>query len=146
MQAGAGAAGFHLRGAPARGAAGEWRVVADPTAASGRAIAQTEQGSHRLPLPARGLQTLSGEGRRSRRCASNRSAATVDQAGGIAVRLSTPDDYYVVRANALENNVRFYRVVKGKREQLGGANAKVAANQWHTLALQGRGRPLHRLI
>jgi hypothetical protein len=43
---------------------------------------------------------------------------TVDEAGGIAVRLSTPDDYYVARANALEENVRFYRVVKGKREQL----------------------------
>jgi hypothetical protein len=34
------------------------------------------------------------------------------------VRLLTPDDYYVVRANALEENVRFYRVVKGRREQL----------------------------
>ncbi len=66
-------------------------------------------------------------------------AGTVDQAGGIAVRLSTPDDYYVVRANALEDNVRFYRVVKGKREQLASANAKVAANQWHTLALKAEG-------
>ena len=47
-------------------------------------------------------------------------AGAVDQAGGIAVRLSTPDDYYVVRANALEDNVRFYRVVKGRREQLAG--------------------------
>ena len=45
-------------------------------------------------------------------------AGTVEQAGGIAVRLATPDDYYVVRANALEDNVRFYRVVKGRREQL----------------------------
>jgi hypothetical protein len=34
-------------------------------------------------------------------------AGTVDQAGGIAVRLLTPDDYYVVHANALEDNVRF---------------------------------------
>jgi hypothetical protein len=33
----------------------------------------------------------------------------VEQAGAIAVRLTSPDDYYVVRANALENNVRFYR-------------------------------------
>ena len=55
-------------------------------------------------------------------------AGTVDQAGGIAVRLQTPDDYYVVRANALEDNVRFYRVVKGKREQLASANTKVATN------------------
>ena len=66
-------------------------------------------------------------------------AGTVDQAGGIAVRLSTPDDYYVARANALEDNVRFYRVVNGKREQLASANAKVEPNQWHTLALTAEG-------
>lgn len=35
--------------------------------------------------------------------------------------------------------MRFYRVVKGKREQLASANAKVAANQWHTLALKAEG-------
>jgi hypothetical protein len=66
-------------------------------------------------------------------------AGTVDQAGGIAVRLQTPDDYYVVRANALEDNVRFYRMVKGKREQLAGSNVKVAPNTWHTLALRAEG-------
>src|SRR5260370_633480 len=66
-------------------------------------------------------------------------AGTVDQAGGIAVRLTTPDDYYVVRANALEDNVRFYRVVKGRRQELKGANIKVAGNQWHTLGLRAEG-------
>ena len=66
-------------------------------------------------------------------------AGTVDQAGGIAIRLQTPDNYYVVRANALEDNVRFYRVVKGKREQLAGVNVKVAGNTWHTLALRAEG-------
>ena len=55
------------------------------------------------------------------------------------MRLSTPDDYYVARANALEDNVRFYRVVKCKREQLASANAKVEPNQWHTLALTAEG-------
>ena len=64
---------------------------------------------------------------------------TVDQAGGIAVRVVTPDDYDVLRANALEDNVRFYRVVKGQREQLGGADVKVAPNVWHTLALKAKG-------
>ncbi|MFL5267081.1 MAG: hypothetical protein ACJ8AH_10885 [Stellaceae bacterium] len=63
----------------------------------------------------------------------------VDQAGGIAVRLTTNDDYYVVRANALEDNVRFYRVVKGRREQIKGINTKVASNQWHTLGLRAEG-------
>jgi hypothetical protein len=63
----------------------------------------------------------------------------VDQAGGIVVRLTTPDDYYVVRANALEDNVGFYRVVKGKREQITGADAKVVFNEWHTLGLRAEG-------
>ena len=60
----------------------------------------------------------------------------VDQAGGIVVRFATPDDYYVARANALEDNVRFYRVVKGRREQIKGVNTKVASNEWHTLELR----------
>jgi hypothetical protein len=51
-------------------------------------------------------------------------AGTVNRAGGIAMRLARPGDCYLVRANALEHNVRFYRVVKGKREQLASANAR----------------------
>src|SRR5206468_8388613 len=66
-------------------------------------------------------------------------AGKVDQAGGIAVRLASADDYYVVRANALEDNIRFYRVVKGSRQQIQGANLKVAPNQWHTLGLRAEG-------
>ena len=49
------------------------------------------------------------------------------------------DNYYVARANALEDNVRFYRVVAGRREQLGGANLKVTPNEWHTLGLRAEG-------
>ncbi len=48
----------------------------------------------------------------------------------------SPDDYYVVRANALEDNVRFYRVVKGRREELAGKNLKVVPGQWHKLAIR----------
>ena len=55
------------------------------------------------------------------------------------MRLADPDNYYVARANAMEDNVRFYRVVNGRREQLGGANLKVPANAWHTLGLRAAG-------
>ena len=54
-------------------------------------------------------------------------AGRVDQAGGIAVRLANADNYYVVRANALEDNVRFYRVVRGRRDQIDGVNTKLPA-------------------
>jgi hypothetical protein len=63
----------------------------------------------------------------------------VDQAAGLAVRLVDRNNYYIVRANALENNVRLYRVVAGKREQFAGANVKVTVRQWHTLTLRARG-------
>jgi len=67
-------------------------------------------------------------------------AGKVDRAGGIAVRIEDPNNYYIARANALENNVRFYRVVTGKRQQLGGADIRVTSGEWHTLALEAKGQ------
>jgi hypothetical protein len=64
---------------------------------------------------------------------------TVDQAGGIVIRLASANDYYVVRANALEDNVRFYRVVAGRREMLAGANTKVSPQAWHALGIVANG-------
>ena len=55
------------------------------------------------------------------------------------MRLASPDNYYVVRANALEDNVRFYRVLNGRRQQIQGADVKVAPSQWHTLGLRAEG-------
>jgi hypothetical protein len=121
-----------------QGGAGEWILVTDPSAAGGRAIAQVskDRTDYRFPLAV--YKPYSGKDLELS-VRFKPVAGTVDQAGGIAVRLSTPDDYYVAGANALEDNVRFYRVVKGRREQLASANAKVAANQWHTLALRAEG-------
>lgn len=63
----------------------------------------------------------------------------VDRAAGIVLRLRDPDNYYVVRANALEDNVRLYRVVKGERRQFAGASAKVPSAQWQTLRIRAEG-------
>jgi hypothetical protein len=46
---------------------------------------------------------------------------------------------YVTRANAAEDNVRLYHVVKGRRRQFAGWDGKVAAQTWHTLAVEARG-------
>ena len=62
-----------------------------------------------------------------------------DQAGGVVWRAKDPNNYYIARANALEDNVRFYRVVNGRRQQIQSANLKVASNQWHTLGLRAEG-------
>jgi Domain of Unknown Function (DUF1080) len=120
------------------GAPATWIVVADATAASGRAIAQTstDRTDYRFPLAVYQLISPKDVEVTVR---FKPVAGKVDQAGGIAVRLTTPDDYYVVRANALEDNVRFYRVIKGNRQQIAGANTKVAPGEWHTLSLKAQG-------
>jgi len=120
------------------GEAGKWTVVADPTASNGQALGQlsNDRTDYRFPLAI--YKPYSGKDLEFS-VRFKAVAGTVDEAGGIVLRLSTPDDYYVARANALEDNVRFYRVVKGRREQLAGADLKVSANQWHTLTLRAEG-------
>ena len=49
-------------------------------------------------------------------------SGTIDQAAGLVARYRNKDNYYVVRANALENNVRPYKVERGNRKQFAGAN------------------------
>ena len=121
-----------------RGRSGEWTVVADASAEGGRAIAQVSRDKTGYRFPLAIYKPFSGRDVEVS-VRFKPVAGTVDQAGGIAVRLQTPDDYYVVRANALEDNVRFYRVVKGQRQQLAGADIKVLPNVWHTLALKAQG-------
>ena len=65
-------------------------------------------------------------------------AGTVDQAGGVIARYTPAGDYYLARANALENNVRFYRVVAGKRHMIAGVDANVTSRTWHTLGIAAR--------
>ena len=120
------------------GGPAQWIIVPDTTAQGGLALEQASRDTadYRFPLAIyKPLSTANVAVQVRFKAVSG----TVDRAGGIAVRLTTPDDYYVVRANALEDNVRFYRVVKGRREQLKSANVKVSANEWHTLALKAEG-------
>ena len=56
-----------------------------------------------------------------------------DQAGGLVFRYKDNNNYYVLRANALENNVRLYTVINGNRRQIAGRNTKVTSNEWHLL-------------
>jgi hypothetical protein len=125
--------GLTGQGGPVR-----WAVVDDASAVSGRALAQssTDTTDYRFPLAI--YQGVSAKDLEVT-LRFKPVAGKVDQAGGIAIRLASPDDYYVVRANALEDNVRFYRVVKGRRQQLAGINTKVASGQWHRLAIRAEG-------
>jgi hypothetical protein len=138
MMAGKPPAGFSFA-RTGQGSAGEWTVVADPTAKGGLAIEQTSTDTtdYRFPLAIHGSlseKNLKAEIR------FKAVGGKVDRAGGIAVRVEDPDNYYIARANALENNVRFYRVVTGKRQQLGSADIRVTSDEWHTLALEAKGQ------
>jgi hypothetical protein len=59
-----------------------------------------------------------------------------DQAGGVVWRLKDTNNYYVARANALEDNVTIYHTINGRRTEKKRANMKVATGQWHTLRVE----------
>ena len=70
-----------------------------------------------------------------------------DQAGGVVWRAQDADNYYVCRANALEDNVTLYKTVGGRRKALDivgrkggyGVKQQVASAQWHTLRVEFSG-------
>jgi hypothetical protein len=71
-----------------------------------------------------------------------------DQAAGIIWRYRDPENYYVVRANALEENVVLYKMQNGKRTDLKpfgagakayGKEAKIPKNEWSTLRVLAKG-------
>lgn len=59
-----------------------------------------------------------------------------DQAGGLVWRWKDGDNYYIARANALENNVSLYHTEKGRRITIKYVDAPVATNHWHTLRVE----------
>ncbi len=131
-----------------KGKAGVWLVTKDETAPSKpNVLAQTDMDATGYRFPVCVLDGLS----------ANDVDVSVkfkpvkggeDQAAGIVWRYSDKDNYYIVRANALENNVVLYKVEKGKRTNLDpkgagffayGRKAKVPSGQWSTLRLVAKG-------
>jgi hypothetical protein len=65
-----------------------------------------------------------------------------DQAGGLVWRWKDSDNYYVARANALEDNVSLYYTQNGRRITIKYVDAPVARNQWHTLRVEFTGKQI----
>ena len=63
-----------------------------------------------------------------------------DQAGGVMWRWQDGDNYYVARANALENNLSFYYTKNGTRSTIKYVDAPVAPNTWHLLRVDFAGK------
>jgi hypothetical protein len=62
-----------------------------------------------------------------------------DQAGGVIWRCKDADNYYLARANALEDNVTIYHTIKGQRVAFKNVDTKVAPGVWHTLRVDFEG-------
>jgi len=63
-----------------------------------------------------------------------------DQAGGLVWRWKDGDNYYVARANALENNISLYYTTGGRRNTIKYVSAPVARNVWHMLRVDFGGK------
>ena len=63
----------------------------------------------------------------------------VDQACGLVFRYRDENDYYLTRANALEDNVRLYAVKDGLRRQLASWSGDVPDDRWSELRAEARG-------
>jgi hypothetical protein len=122
-----------------QGVIGQWSVMKEDSAPSQpNVLAQTSTDAtdYRFPLAIAGetnhkdlslavkFKTISGK---------------VDQGAGLVFRLRDKDNYYIVRANALEDNFRLYHVIKGRRVQFAGANFKVTSNTWHEIKVEASG-------
>jgi hypothetical protein len=137
-QAGSVPPGF-TPGLTGKGPPPAWKIVEDPTAPAGsRVVAETsgDRTNNRFPL-------LILDGFEAKdvlvTVAFKPVSGRVDQAAGLAVRLRDADNYYIARANALEGNVRLYRVVGGQRTQFAGKDVRIPAGQWQTLGLGVQG-------
>jgi len=130
-----------------RGRPGKWVVMKDPASPNqGNVLAQTDADTtgYRFPvcvydgLTAKDVditvkfKPVSGKG---------------DQGAGIVWRYRDKDNYYIVRANALEGNVVLYKVEKGRRTDLPvvgkgrtyGMKEKVPSEVWGTLRVVAKG-------
>jgi hypothetical protein len=129
-----------------RGAPAVWTVDKAPDGAAGNVVVQTsnDKSANRFPLLVFDGVTAADVDVSVR----FRSISGVDdQAAGLVWRYIDANNYYIVRANALEDNVVLYKVQKGSRIDLPvkgqgrtyGAKAPVPPKAWHTLAVTARG-------
>jgi hypothetical protein len=113
----------------------KWSVGADPTAPSGKGVLQ-QTGSGSFPWCVKnGVALADGFVEVKFKSISGRE----DQAGGIVWRWKDGNNYYVARANAMENNVSLYHTSNGRRVTIKYVDAPVPRNVWHALRVEFSG-------
>jgi hypothetical protein len=119
------------------GAAGEWRVTTEGPAAFLRQ-SQPDATGIRFPLAvAKGFHAPDVAARVRFRLASGAQ----DRAAGLVLRFEDRANYLVARVNAVESDLRIFRVVHGLRRTLPGAKvpAQVDDGAWHVLEFRAEG-------
>ena len=112
-----------------------WAVAADPTAPSKSKVLM-QSGSGTFPWCVKSGTSLADGFVEVK---FKPISGGEDQAGGLVWRWKDGDNYYVARANALENNVSLYYTEHGSRKTLKYVDAPVARGTWHTLRVEFAG-------
>ena len=124
------------------GGSPRWAVEADPGAASPPNVLK-QSGSGPFPWCVKqGTSLADGAVEVKFKALSGRE----DQAGGVVWRFKDGDNYYVARANALENNVSLYYTEAGHRRTIKYVDAPVPTNTWHTLRAEFKGTRIRILL
>lgn len=116
-----------------------WRVVKDESAPSGaKVLAQTSSAG---PNPLFNLCVADETSYLDLDLTVSFRAVRgkIDQGGGPVWRYQDEDNYYIARMNPLEDNFRVYKVVAGKRTQLGSADVDAKAGRWHKIRIVQHG-------
>jgi hypothetical protein len=125
-----------------QGRSGKWLVKAEPGAPGGaHVLAQVDPDNTSFRFPAAVLnEPALKDVRVSVRC--KLISGRVDQACGLVARFRDENNYFVTRANALEDNIRLYTVKDGKRTEVASRDIDVAPNVWHDYRFQLHGDQL----
>jgi hypothetical protein len=113
-----------------------WTIKADPSALSQPNVLE-QSGAGNFPWCAVDSASI-GDGYVE--VAFKVLAGHEDQAGGVVWRFKDGDNYYVARANALEDNVSLYYTERGRRITIKYVDAPVAKKQWHKLRVDFAGQ------
>jgi hypothetical protein len=126
-----------------KGEGSVWKVVEDDTAPSktGVALAQTAKS------PGGVFNICVAEDTKYKDVELSVSFKAVagdeDQGGGFVWHFQDNNNYYICRMNPLEDNYRVYKVVAGKRTQLGGKEGiKIPVGEWHKLKVEVKGNKM----
>lgn len=114
---------------------GRWAIVRDTTAKAGLALEQSgvQTAADGFPLAIYKSASIKNAVISLRLKAIGGKS---DQGGGVAVRLTGPQDYYLVEVDALRERVVLSRVGGGVPEEVVGVDADIASFCWHTLTVR----------